>query len=333
MISWFIKSGTSFARVEEELFSLDERTLTFTREGIKYQLTSEIPLSPFLYGDVLFMRQGEGGKLLPFVLPDTLSPEEVISLNGLTRPTRPGFLKDLISQRTEKLKKYLTDYQDIIKFLVKLNAEKDLQSWDFIKDLQGFMENFYGEFLRTLERNIEDIVSRKRELDIQKSPSFQKPSSPIKTQTDNQPSSPAITQSDKKLLEEKTSSPSPLIQMGSSEKKPPLSTPLIPPQSNQSFQSLRQLLADTLNIKKEIENSFNVVGKVNGNLSYESLKFVYKITPPIKPLAIETAKKYFQVKDGTIILEGEGISGLSLVESNITRWLTDLKELAEARPT
>ncbi len=187
-ISWFVKNGDGIARAEEKLVSIDEKSVTFTRDNLKYQLVSEYPLGPFLHGDVLFMRQEKGGKLLPFNLPETLSREEVMLIGEKSELT-PSQLKELVTQRTEKLKRKLLDYEDLIRFLVKLRAEKDIKSLDFIKDLQKFQDSLYGEFLKTIEQNIGDIALSKKTIQ-ELLPKNQTPLAqpPVTAQT------PAITQ-------------------------------------------------------------------------------------------------------------------------------------------
>ncbi len=109
-ISWFIKTEDKYARAEEELLSIDDKSLTFTRDGIKYQLISEYSLRPFLHGDVLLMRQETGGKLLPFPIPETISQLDVnVIAGGDKAGFQPGAFKELIAQRTEKLKKRLSE--------------------------------------------------------------------------------------------------------------------------------------------------------------------------------------------------------------------------------
>ncbi len=161
-ISWFVKTGDQIARVEEALVSIDDKSLTFTRDNIKFQLVSDFSLKVFLHGDVLFLLQDKGGKLIPFVLPETLSQLDVLLVGNSDNATfKPGLLKELIAQRTEKLKKHLSDFQDLIRFLLKQKAEKDLQSLDFIKDIQTFQDTVYEEFLKILEQNIANVAQTK----------------------------------------------------------------------------------------------------------------------------------------------------------------------------
>ncbi len=94
--------------------------------------------------------------------------------------------------------------------------------------------------------------------------------------------------------------------------------------------TLQKLLEDTLALKREIESSFNARDQVKGEINYETIRFIFRILPPIKPLALSTAQRYFKIQDGNIIIEGEGVTGLARIHSDISKWLNDLKATLEA---
>ena len=93
--------------------------------------------------------------------------------------------------------------------------------------------------------------------------------------------------------------------------------------------SLQKLLESTISMKQEIEQTFAVKDQTLGTINYESISFTFKILPPIKPLALNLAEKYFKVHDGIITIEGEGISGLAEINSNIQKWIADMKDALE----
>ncbi len=94
--------------------------------------------------------------------------------------------------------------------------------------------------------------------------------------------------------------------------------------------SLKKLLETTFTVKGEIEQAFSAPNQVQGFIEYESVTFTFTISPPIKPLALTLAQKYFHVRDGSIIIEGEGIAGLAQIQSDISKWIADIKEFLEA---
>ncbi len=94
--------------------------------------------------------------------------------------------------------------------------------------------------------------------------------------------------------------------------------------------SLQKLLRDTLALKQEIESIFAVENQVQGEINYEDICFIFRISPPIKPIALISAQKYFKIEEGTILIEGDGVTGLARIRSNISKWLVDLKGSLEA---
>ncbi len=96
--------------------------------------------------------------------------------------------------------------------------------------------------------------------------------------------------------------------------------------------TLQKLLRDTLDLKQEIESMFAVQNLVKGEINYEDIRFIFRISPPIKSPALVSAQKYFKIQDdGSLVIEADGVAALAQVRSDLSKWIADLKRELEAK--
>ena len=132
-ISWFIETDGNYQRVEEELVSISDKEFTFTRDGDSYTLSADFSLSPYVYGDVIFVVQ-QDSTLAPIVIPVT-QDEPLLSQNEVDAiiKTQVQELEAKVIENRQLIQKLLAAKSDIIAPQAKI--------FDELADFRQFLQN------------------------------------------------------------------------------------------------------------------------------------------------------------------------------------------------